>query len=439
MAPQRPADLTATAVSTTQINLTWRDCSPDETSFRVERSTDNGQSWQLRLTVPANTTSASDVGLTPATNYCYRVRAHDSNTGSTSEPSNTACAQTHQAPSTPEAPTQCVAIPLSKDQIRVEFTDNATDETGFVIAWSKDQLNWTELEADPNSGNGRVTNNRLIGLEPATTYYVRVAAFNAIGRSQWSNTATASTLAGTRDPAGGSTIEIADTAPVAGEPIAKLPIGKPLNPQATAGPLRVTVTWTDNSEGEDRHEIFFAFTEIGPWQFAGSVPKDVTSFAHLNRPPGRVHYYKVRASEGPAGQRTFSQFSEVVSATPLSERVGAQPIGGSKNYQIGGSTGTRTKIIRQNQNDPTAGNELFTAEQDLWLGTIVLHATGSTEVQLTVDGVVVLRSPVGEPRVFHGVKVEEGQVVAWDFVGGGEDTAYLVVEVDELGGRSRRA
>src|SRR5690606_34036291 len=151
MAPQRPADLTATAVSTTQINLTWRDCSPDETSFRVERSTDNGQSWQLRLTVPANTTSASDVGLTPATNYCYRVRAHDSNTGSTSEPSNTACAQTHQAPSTPEAPTQCVAIPRSKDKIRVEFTDNASDATVFVIDMSSDQRNCHTLVVQPNA------------------------------------------------------------------------------------------------------------------------------------------------------------------------------------------------------------------------------------------------------------------------------------------------
>lgn len=72
--PDAPSGLTATAASSTQINLAWTDNSDDETGFRLERRIGSG-SWSTVTTTAANATSYSNTGLTPSTTYEYRVYA----------------------------------------------------------------------------------------------------------------------------------------------------------------------------------------------------------------------------------------------------------------------------------------------------------------------------------------------------------------------------
>ena len=74
--PAAPSNLTATAVSSAQINLNWTDNATNESDFRVERSPD-GAAWVEIATVGANVTAFTDAGLTPNTVYYYRVRAHN--------------------------------------------------------------------------------------------------------------------------------------------------------------------------------------------------------------------------------------------------------------------------------------------------------------------------------------------------------------------------
>ncbi len=83
--PTAPNTLAATAVSGTEINLTWKDNSSNETSFEVYRSANTNAAYVLIATVPANATanaSYSDEGLFPNARYYYRVRAK--NDGGTS-------------------------------------------------------------------------------------------------------------------------------------------------------------------------------------------------------------------------------------------------------------------------------------------------------------------------------------------------------------------
>ena len=91
--PAAPSALTATAVSRTQINLSWTDNSGDETGFRIERCKNaNCSSFAQIAQVGANVTTLADTGVTKNTAYSYRVRAF--NAGGNSAYSNTAGAKT---------------------------------------------------------------------------------------------------------------------------------------------------------------------------------------------------------------------------------------------------------------------------------------------------------------------------------------------------------
>jgi hypothetical protein len=89
--PLPPTNLTATAVSSSQINLSWTDNSNSETGFKVERSTD-GTTFTQIATVAANVTTYVNTGLPALTRYYYRVRAY--NAGGNSAYSNIAPART---------------------------------------------------------------------------------------------------------------------------------------------------------------------------------------------------------------------------------------------------------------------------------------------------------------------------------------------------------
>ncbi|HET9210745.1 MAG TPA: fibronectin type III domain-containing protein [Thermoanaerobaculia bacterium] len=88
--PAAPSRLQATAVSSTEIDLTWRDNSNNETGFLVEALI--GGTFQQIGTVSANATRAGIVNLTPQTSYTFRVRAVNGNLASA--PSNQVTATT---------------------------------------------------------------------------------------------------------------------------------------------------------------------------------------------------------------------------------------------------------------------------------------------------------------------------------------------------------
>ena len=73
--PAAPTGLTATAVSSSQINLAWSDNSRNEDGFQIERSNDN-RSWKLIVTVGPNVRNFSNTDLTGNKTYSYRVHLH---------------------------------------------------------------------------------------------------------------------------------------------------------------------------------------------------------------------------------------------------------------------------------------------------------------------------------------------------------------------------
>jgi chitodextrinase len=89
--PSVPTGLDASAVSSTQINLTWN-ASSDNVGVAGYRIYRNSSSSPIAT---VGNTSYGDTGLSPSTTYAYVVRAFDA-AGNTSGPSNTASATTLQ-------------------------------------------------------------------------------------------------------------------------------------------------------------------------------------------------------------------------------------------------------------------------------------------------------------------------------------------------------
>ena len=94
--PPPPTHLTATALSSSRIDLAWQDNSSNETGFRVQRRVDGSDNWIEIGTTAANINTFSDEGLEPLTLYHFRVLAFSANAAS--EFSNEATTMTLQLP-----------------------------------------------------------------------------------------------------------------------------------------------------------------------------------------------------------------------------------------------------------------------------------------------------------------------------------------------------
>jgi hypothetical protein len=188
--PAAPSNLAGTAASDTQVDLTWKDNSTDESSFLLERATDSSFTNSTTINVANDLTSYSDKGLTASTTYWYRIRSR--NAVGASSYSNAVSVTTKPAPATtaPAAPTSLVAGAVSDTRIDMSWTDNATNEANYVVERSPDSTFATVTSTTLPAG---ATSWSDTGRTANTTYWYRVKAVNAIGSSGYSNVASATT------------------------------------------------------------------------------------------------------------------------------------------------------------------------------------------------------------------------------------------------------
>jgi hypothetical protein len=179
--PSAPTGLVATNISSSQNNLSWTDNSSNELGFKVYRALNNGSFSQVATTTQ-NAVTYSDTGLTPDQYYSYYVAAYNSAGQSNS---STSSAITYN--SVPSAPSGLTAYTASADTL-LTWTDNSINEDGFSVERSSDNITFSQIATTTRSFGGTVTYTDT--GSGASVYYYRVQAYNAIGNSAYSSTAS---------------------------------------------------------------------------------------------------------------------------------------------------------------------------------------------------------------------------------------------------------
>lgn len=196
--PSAPGQLNAAAVSSTQVDLTWRDNSNNESAFKIERLSPGGSGpfvsanvWVLVATVESELTSYSDKSVIGASAYSYRISATN-NMGDSAVSSVVTVTTPNNPTAAPTPPSALAATAAAATIINLQWSDNSNNEGYFKLERSANGgTTWTQV-AVPGVN---ATTYQDINLDAATTYTYRIRASNSVGDSAFSANANATTMA----------------------------------------------------------------------------------------------------------------------------------------------------------------------------------------------------------------------------------------------------
>ena len=220
-----------------------------------------------------------DVDMTsapPGTTFYVRVRAVSGDLTSISS-------QTFVVTPPPAPPSGLVATAISKNRIRLSWTDNSDNELAFELYRSTGNNEFEFLTEVP----ANVTTYEDSLLSQATTYSYQVAAFNSTGDTPFSNTASATTLDPPERPVGLQAFAISTS--------------------------EIILRWTDRSDNETGFIIERASSPNQGFVAIDTVGTDINTYNDTSPTTGIVNYYRVRAyntTEGASG------YTNVRGATP---------------------------------------------------------------------------------------------------------------------------
>jgi len=288
MSVAAPTGLSASTISSSQINLDWTNGETYDYSY-VERKTGTG-SYAVVHTVTGNDSSWSNTGLTNGTKYYYRV-----------------------------APTGFTATVASSTTIDLTWTNGGTYD--YVHVYRK-ATGGTYAEVSIRAGSATSwTDSGLLNGEQYF-YAVKGEKIPANEYSSYSNVDSAITTL---------------TAPSS------------LHATATSG-TQIVLDWTDNTNNETGFKIEESTTGSGSWSQIATVGANIVIYKRTGLTPGDTRYYRVRAYtsytnssySNISGDTTdVGGSSSVTATTSISTSVAGELVGSSSvtvNTGLGGDS-----------------------------------------------------------------------------------------------------
>ncbi len=198
----------------------------------------------------------------------------------------------------PAAPASLTATPVTPSQISLNWSDQASNEDGYRIEMSTDNVNFQTV--DTLSANS--TTDVISGLTETTLYYFRVIAFNSL-------------------------INGGDSAPSNIASSKPLDSGIPATPTnlvgTTFGLNRVDLTWTDNATNETEYRIERLSEDGTTWIRMDTLAANATSYSMTSLASGKTFSFRVIAYNGnmdktsnPANTSVQTPVADLTSTVP---------------------------------------------------------------------------------------------------------------------------
>jgi fibronectin type 3 domain-containing protein/predicted transcriptional regulator len=330
--PTGPTTLTATAVSGTEIDLSWPAATDNVgvTGYQVERCQGAGCSNFAQIATPT-ATSYKDTTLTAGVSYSYRVRATDAagNLGSYT-PNATA---TTPAPDTqpPTGPTTLTANAISGSEVDLAWPA-ATDNVG-VTGYLVERCSGSACSNFAQVATPTATSYKDTAVSAGTSYSYRVRATDAAGNlGSYTPTAIATTPTPDTQPPTGPT-SLTATAISAGEIDLSWP--------AASDNVGVTGYRVERCQGTNCSS------------FAQVATPTATSYKDTTVSAGTSYSYRVRATDAAGNLGSYTPTA--TATTP------AAPSGLVAAYGFDAGSGTAIADQSGTGNNGTAANTTWAA------------------------------------------------------------------------------
>ena len=179
----------------------------------------------------------------------------------------------------PATPANLQATAASGTRVNLSWTDQSNNELGFALERSSDGVNFY-LADTVGAGDANYSD---LTVQPGTTYFYRVRAYNPGGSSGYANTVSVT------------------------PPAVTLP-NAPSSLKATALTLgRVSLTWSDKANNEDGFQIERKTGSTGTWQLIATVAANSKSYTDTSTARRTTYSYRVRAFNAAGGSAYSNQ------------------------------------------------------------------------------------------------------------------------------------
>ena len=260
--PSAPSRLSAERVSTSSIAISWTNVSNVGTGVEIVRKMAGDTSYTSIELAAADVENFTDIGLTPGTEYQYRVRTMHNEQASVW--SNVSSAVTTEF--TPPVLGGFDVNEVTDTMVRLTWMSPLTDPDGIVIEQS--------LTGDDmwiaDSIDGRETSYTERNLLASTNYFFRGLAYNDSGNSAYTDILSVQTNEG--------------------PPVA------PDNLEGSAETFtHATLTWRDNSADENGFLIQRKLAAFEGWVDVMTTATNVTTWADSTVGQSVVYDYRINS------------------------------------------------------------------------------------------------------------------------------------------------
>lgn len=181
--PTSPENLIASTISESQIELGWQDTANNEEGFTIECKESSVDFFYPIASVETDCTHCLVSYLNANSSYLFRLFAYNNFGNSLTTDSISISTGSINI----EPPSNLEAVAISNSEIMLCWQDNSTNEDGFRIERSIDDVNYIEIDQVYED----VFEYHDYGLSVDSTYYYRIRGFSGLSYSNYSNIANA--------------------------------------------------------------------------------------------------------------------------------------------------------------------------------------------------------------------------------------------------------